>query len=90
MTMREQVRIRVIAPFVLMLVVFLLGFPVWQRSPHSLGGRLFAYFFGTVIVTFAINHILGMIGEGILGYYWPLSAFRKPLRDFQNRKPPDR
>jgi hypothetical protein len=66
--MSQQVRMRVVAPFLLMLLVFLIGFPVWMRSPQSFGGRLFAYVFGAMLVVLGIIGLIGGIAFRIFGF----------------------
>ena len=65
--MSQQIRMRVVGPFLLMLLVFLLGFPVWMRSPQSFGGHLFAYIFGAMLVVMGIIGVIGGIAFGIFG-----------------------
>lgn len=59
---------RVVAPFLIMLLIFLLGFPVWMRSPQSFGGRLFAYVFGAMLVVLGIIGVIGQIALRIFGF----------------------
>jgi hypothetical protein len=65
--MKHQVRMRVLIPTLLMLLVFLIGFPVWMRSPHSLGGRIFAYAFGAIVAGLFVVGVAGEIGLLIFG-----------------------
>ena len=66
--MKQQARMRVVVPALLILLVFLVGFPVWVRSPHSVGGRLFAYAFGAVLIILAIVGVIGRIALFIYGW----------------------
>jgi hypothetical protein len=66
--MKYQVRMRVLVPALLMLVAFLIGFPVWMRSPHSLGGRIFAYVFGAIVAGLFVVGVVGEIGLLIFGH----------------------
>jgi hypothetical protein len=58
----------VVVPALLILILFLAGFPVWMHSPHSIGGRLFAYLFGAVFVAVAVIYVIGQIAFDIFGW----------------------
>jgi len=66
--MSHNVRMRVLIPALLMLLAFLIGFPVWMRSPHSLGGRIFAYVFGALVAVLFVVGVIGKIGLLIFGH----------------------
>lgn len=66
--MSHNVRMRVVVPALLTLLVFLIGFPVWMRSPHSLGGRIFAYVFGAIMAALFVVGIIGRIGLLVFGH----------------------
>jgi hypothetical protein len=59
---------RVVVPALLLLLLFLAGFPVWMHSPHSAGGRLFAYVFGTIFVAVAVICAIGQVAFDIFGW----------------------
>ena len=65
--MSKQVRMRVVVPALLLLLLFLVGFPVWMRSPHSFVGRFFAYVFGALLIFLAIG---GMVQKVALFFGW--------------------
>jgi hypothetical protein len=66
-SMSQKVRMRVLVPALLILVAFLAGFPIWMRSPHSPGGRIFAYVFGAILITLFVVEVIGKIGLLIFG-----------------------
>ncbi len=66
--MSKKVRISVVVPGLLILILFLAGFPVWMHSPHSIGGRLFAHFFGAIFVALAVICVIGQIAFDIFGW----------------------
>jgi hypothetical protein len=57
----KEIRMRVVGPFLLLLLVFLIGIPVWLRSPHSPGGRLFACVFGAMLIILSLAYAIGQI-----------------------------
>jgi len=63
----QKVRMRVLVPALLVLLIFLVGFPVWMRSPHSVGGRLFAYIFGAILIGLFVVEVVGKIFLLIFG-----------------------
>jgi hypothetical protein len=65
--MSQKVRMRVLVPALLILIAFLVGFPIWMRSPHSPGGRIFAYVFGAILIALFVVEVIGKIGLLILG-----------------------
>jgi len=65
--MSQKVRMRVLVPGLLILVAFLAGFPIWVRSPHSPGGRIFAYVFAAILIALFVVEVIGKIGLLILG-----------------------
>lgn len=65
--MSQKVRMRVLVPALLILVGFLVGFPIWTRSPHSPAGRIFAYAFGAIMIALFIVEVIGEIGLLIFG-----------------------
>jgi hypothetical protein len=58
---------RVAVPALLVLLLFLAGFPVRMRSPHSAGGRLFAWVFGAILIALAVIGVIGQIAFDIFG-----------------------
>ncbi len=66
--MNKKVRMRVVGPFLLFLIVFLVGFPVWLRSPHSPGGQLFAYVFGAMLIVLSLAYAVGQIAFLVFGW----------------------
>jgi hypothetical protein len=65
--MSHTVRMRVLIPALLILLAFLIGFRVWVHSPHSLGGRIFAYVFGTIAAVLFVVGVIGKIGFLVFG-----------------------
>jgi uncharacterized membrane protein len=59
---------RVVGPFLLFMFVFLVGFPVWLRSPHSPGGRPFAYVFGAMLIVLSLAYAVGQIAFFVFGW----------------------
>ena len=66
--MNKQVGMRVVGLFLLFLLVFLIGFPVWLRSPHSPGARLFAYVFGAMLIVLSLAYAIGQIAFFVFGW----------------------
>jgi hypothetical protein len=82
--MSQVVRAKVVIPALSLLLVFLVGFPIWQHSPHSLAGRLFAWFFGLIVVAGLVIGALGSLAN-LIGPLFGFSPIREIWSDLRRR-----
>src|SRR5580658_9385500 len=54
-----KVRLWVIGPFLAYLLVFLICFPLWQHSPHSLSARVLGILFGAMTAILVTLYVIG-------------------------------
>jgi glyoxalase/bleomycin resistance protein/dioxygenase superfamily protein len=56
---KMKVRLWVIGPFLAYLLVFVIWFPLWQHSPHSLSARAFGILFGAMTAILVALYLVG-------------------------------
>lgn len=58
-TNRVKVRFWVVGPFLAYLLVFLLWYPLWQHSPHSVWAHALGIVFGAMTAVLAAAYVIG-------------------------------